>query len=1099
MTKSTPRERDSNPTCQCLTAARCFAMASALVGQRVSLAEAVVLVGRPVRGTALAAIQRAARATGLSAQMCHIAIDGAPGQLATSSAAIVAISNRGLPFVVTGRPDDSPEPDAQGASDGRTGLTVEAVIPRAKGPIKAPLHRMQPHWHGTALTFARPSPAPAPDIAALDKLKSLDVLFIGPAPLGCRGDAEVAMSNLLRALKRRGHRVAGVCLKGGHKPGRGRQHPLVLMPALDQEQLNELVMRLRPLTVFTEIQSGQGALHAAQGAGVPLCLFVRSQEARERHEALFREATEIVCSSSGMRDAIWRCCRRRSVVHYPLAGVSEGHEPTPDGPKVYFTSVGHVDSTGADVTNALARRLSDRQFLCVNWGGVRLQDSVIHIGELIDMSPVWEQTHIHLMPASSADGGERACVEAARFGVPTLASRVGGIPEWVGAGGALLDAPHDIDAWLEAIEVIDANYEAFSRAAREHSQRLHDISSIEALLHRHARLRQRSRPLPASRSRAAHTRIPQAAAQAEPVKRRHDRLAGRHRPCVEAEPVIGRTVENSSDNTSLSLIHQPPAVMLSVQMITVNQVAAFRRAVESLLANTQSEFDLHVWTNAAPAQTVRWIEELRTRIPEQAPRVARFMFDESDRNAGFIVPHNRMVGSARGRYLVIVNDDVVFGPNWDVALLDAFESNPRLAAAGPKQLFGRLDSTCTGVPGTGPIEYVEGSCLCVPREIVERHGLFDGHMELFYCEDTDFSLRLRALGYEIAEVLECNVKHLSGLTRKGSPELERLCRRAERHNKAILRERYADYLKSRQFPRHTVVVVRRAAHGDMVDLEPALAGLRERFPWSKIVLKTCCPELMTACPHIDEVQRIGARDRESADRARGRGREPTPSQPEHSRYSSPAECLFDLDDAYERTPGKHHARAFCDAVGTPFRHPQWWLTSQSQAQALTLLPGRGETIAFHVQACWPERTWPIERFQAAAKALAGRYAIVQAGGPADAKLGIGRDLRGVSWDSIAACLARCRLLVAVDSALHHLASAVGTESVVIFGCSRPDVVATPRTHALWNDQLACAGCLQREPPPVRMVKCKRKRIQCLESISVERVLLKIEEVLSGNE
>ncbi len=205
--------------------------------------------------------------------------------------------------------------------------------------------------------------------------------------------------------------------------------------------------------------------------------------------------------------------------------------------------------------------------------------------------------------------------------------------------------------------------------------------------------------------------------------------------------------------------------------------------------------------------------------------------------------------------------------------------------------------------------------------------------------------------------------------------------------------------------------------------------------------------------------------------------------------------VIDLDDCYERQPDVHRVKAFCEAAGAPFRYPRWWHSPEGQRQARELVPRLDETIAFHVQACWRERVWPIGRFQVVAEALASTHAIVQLGGPGDAELGLGRDLRGRPWDVVAACLARCRLLVGVDSVLHHLAAAVGTECVVVFGCCRPDVMENPMLHPVWNADLECAGCLQAAPAPARSVKCRKSVVECLESISVDLVIEKVNEVL----
>ena len=65
-------------------------------------------------------------------------------------------------------------------------------------------------------------------------------------------------------------------------------------------------------------------------------------------------------------------------------------------------------------------------------------------------------------------------------------------------------------------------------------------------------------------------------------------------------------------------------------------------------------------------------------------------------------------------------------------------------------------------PGTTP-DYLQGSCLLVPREVLERVGLLDDTFEFFF-EDADFSLRVRRAGYALAVAGGVRVLHYGSAT-----------------------------------------------------------------------------------------------------------------------------------------------------------------------------------------------------------------------------------------------------------------------------------------------------------------------------------------------
>src|SRR5205823_8221466 len=95
-----------------------------------------------------------------------------------------------------------------------------------------------------------------------------------------------------------------------------------------------------------------------------------------------------------------------------------------------------------------------------------------------------------------------------------------------------------------------------------------------------------------------------------------------------------------------------------------------------------------------------------------------------------------------------------------------------------------------------------------------------------------------------------------------------------------------------------------------------------------------------------------------------------------------------------------------------------------------------------------------------------------------------------SLKQTAAVLERCTLLLCVDSLLLHVAGAVRTPTVCVFGPVFPqtrlpfNAVSTGCIRA----ELACIGCHHRSPIPARRTDCARERVYCMEELPPETVI-----------
>lgn len=152
----------------------------------------------------------------------------------------------------------------------------------------------------------------------------------------------------------------------------------------------------------------------------------------------------------------------------------------------------------------------------------------------------------------------------------------------------------------------------------------------------------------------------------------------------------------------------------------------------------------------------------------------------------------------------------------------------------------------------------------------------------------------------------------------------------------------------------------------------------------------------------------------------------------------------------------------------------------------------------------PAKRWPLERYAGLAKALSAQgIAVWVLGGKAETPLALeivaataggramGRDLTGGDLRLAVRALAASQAAVSNDSGLLHLAAAIGTPAIGIFGATSP---------ALWAPLNPIAATVQApgEIPcrPCHKPTCRFGHYHCLTGISVEQVLATVHGALA---
>ena len=162
-------------------------------------------------------------------------------------------------------------------------------------------------------------------------------------------------------------------------------------------------------------------------------------------------------------------------------------------------------------------------------------------------------------------------------------------------------------------------------------------------------------------------------------------------------------------------------------------------------------------------------------------------------NVGFAAGNNVGLRRAKGRHVVLLNNDTVVLPDGLERLVRYLDAHPEVGVVGPQLLNpdgtkqnsihstpnfvtelvpkGLLESIAPWRypskrfehPGPLAVEAVLGACLMVRREVLEDVGPMPEEY-FFFLEETDWCLRIRRAGWKVVHVPAARIVHVHGAT-----------------------------------------------------------------------------------------------------------------------------------------------------------------------------------------------------------------------------------------------------------------------------------------------------------------------------------------------
>ena len=273
---------------------------------------------------------------------------------------------------------------------------------------------------------------------------------------------------------------------------------------------------------------------------------------------------------------------------------------------------------------------------------------------------------------------------------------------------------------------------------------------------------------------------------------------------------------------------QHEEVDVSIIIPVFNQLEYTHACLASLQAvQEQPRFEVIVVDDCSTDGT----REVITQIPG-------VVYLRNDSNSGFIASCNTGAKTARGKYLVFLNNDTLVKPGWLTALLDTFKEERRAGIVGSKLLYpdGRLQEAGGIIwqdasgwnygkfddPGKPEynylrdVDYCSAAALMVPKALFESAGGFDSRYAPGYYEDTDLAFKVRQAGYRVLYQPLSEVIHHEGAT--GGIDISTGAKKHQEINRSTFAEVWTDEL------------AKRPANGDVTFLQ------RPRTPSGKNIL-----------------------------------------------------------------------------------------------------------------------------------------------------------------------------------------------------------------------------------------------------------------------
>ena len=223
---------------------------------------------------------------------------------------------------------------------------------------------------------------------------------------------------------------------------------------------------------------------------------------------------------------------------------------------------------------------------------------------------------------------------------------------------------------------------------------------------------------------------------------------------------LDRVAAGAGESDVCDPCHDAPPDLVSIVILTFNELEYTKKCVESLRRNTPEPHEIVFVDNGSTDGTLQWLRKL---IQEHS----HCKLIENGKNLGFAKGCNQGIETASGNCVLLLNNDTVVTEGWLAAMMECLKSFPDAGIVGPmtNQISGIQKVERVGYDALDGLESyartfreknrhrriearrLVGFCMLFRRSLADEIGLLDESFGTGNFEDDDFCARAALAGY----------------------------------------------------------------------------------------------------------------------------------------------------------------------------------------------------------------------------------------------------------------------------------------------------------------------------------------------------------------